>query len=244
MAIMSITPIPASYQTPISTVVGRAIECGLKGKCGNEVIRGLDAIQVWRDWFEERYGELSEIRHRSNPDDPPDLDLVFESGQIGAEVTSLKPFPLGYAEAVAEEINPNGGRLLPSITGAFDRERLEKLALNLDHEWADVGDEHRRAVECLVETVTRKMKEPASRVICVIDETTFGFTDTEWLATHFHRLLDGKLFGALGDRVVILLNRLNDLQYFSALFQRGAPLLAKRDGVLVCPLDIFQFQRS
>ena len=205
---------------------------GLDGKGWNEVIRALDAIQVWRDWFEMRYGELKELRHRSNPDDPPDLDVVFENGQIGLEHTALMPHPLGHAEAIAKKVNPRGGRSLPALSRQWTRKELEDLALGMPGyaPWANVFDEHQVAFGSLVATLQRKLKGPASNVICVTDEATFGSADTEWLASGLYEIANTSEFAELGDRSVILLHRANHIQFFSALVQRGKPLQAKRDG--------------
>src|SRR5437762_278180 len=105
---MPIASFPASYRTTDDEINACVLQSRLDGNERNEVIWSFDAITIWRDWFATRYGELKELRHRSNPDDPPDLELVFERRLVGFEHTSLKPRPLGHAEAVAHEVNPGG----------------------------------------------------------------------------------------------------------------------------------------
>src|SRR4051812_11257145 len=111
-----ITAISASYQTQQNELHDLLRESLLSGKERNEVLWSLDAIQIWRKFFEDLYGKLLSLRHRSNPDDPPDLELIFEDAAVGLEHTSLMPYPLGHAEAVAREVNPRGGRSLPSLS--------------------------------------------------------------------------------------------------------------------------------
>jgi hypothetical protein len=240
---VAITPFPATYQTSSLEIAQLLLKSPLDGGESNEVLRALDAVQVWREWFCERYGELVEIWHHSNPDDPPDLDLLFEKGQIGLEQTSLMPHPLGYAKAIAKEVNPGGGRLLPGVSQEWTREELERLCFprTSDAPWAAVGDEHRVAFEKLVSTLRKKMKEPASRVISIYDETTFGGADTEWQTSGLHRVVNSVEFADYGDRTVIFLQRDNDTRFFSALIRRGEPIQAKRDGKIALPRKPLSF---
>jgi hypothetical protein len=235
MSRMAVLSFAASYQTPLPEMA--KLLTGLDDKGWNEVIRTLDAIQVWREWFAARYGELKVLRHRSNPDDPPDLDLIFENGQIGLEHTALMPYPLGHAKAIAKEVNPAGGRSLPSLSRQWTRKELEDLALGMPGSapWANVDDEHNAAFAALISTLRRKLHEPASQVVCVTDEATFGSADTEWLASGLYDILSTNEFQHFGDRTVVLLNRTNHIQFFSALVRRGEPLQAKRDGKPVVP---------
>ena len=79
---------------------------------------------------------------RSNPDDPPDLELIFASRTVGLEHTSLKLHPLGHSEAIAATIKPGGGRTIPSISKQWSRHELEKLAVGIGSSWAKTSDEH------------------------------------------------------------------------------------------------------
>lgn len=206
------------------------VQSPLDGKGKNEVIRSLDAIQVWQEWFAPRYGELKELRHRSNPDDPPDLDLVFERGEVGLEHTALKPCPLGHAEAIAAEVNPHGGRFLPSLSRQWTRDELEELAFPKTRaSWANSSDEYRVVFASLVATIRRKIRDPASQIICVWDQATLENTADERQAIHLWQTVNTDEFEHFADRTVILLRRDNPLQFFSALVRRNEPLQARRN---------------
>ena len=239
---MAVLSFPASYKTSSAEMASLLTKAKIDKKGWNEVIRSFDAVHVWQEWFAARYGDLIELRHRSNPDDPPDIELIFARGRMGLEHTALQPYPLGYAEAIASEVNPRRGRSLPSLSREWTRQELEKLALGIgDAPWADVGDEHRAAVKSLFSSLQRKAKEPASQVICITDEATFGDANTEWLASELDHLLNTDVFAQFGNRTVILLHRNNDLQFFSALVRRGEPLQAKRNGKPTLPRSPFSF---
>ena len=225
---MAITAFPLSYRTPLREVAKLLRQSSLDGKGRNEVVRSLDAIQVWQEWFADRYGVLKELRHRSNPDDPPDLDLVFEREEIGLEHTALKPYPLGHAQAIAAEVNPGGGRFLPSLSQKWTRDELANLALGMNPSWANASDEHRVAVGSLLTTLKRKVQNPASQIISVWDEAMFGTWDIERLARDLSEALNAKEFERFIDRTVILLHRDNASQFYSSLVRRGEPRKDKR----------------
>jgi hypothetical protein len=88
---MAISSFPVTYDTPLRELSQRLAASGLKEKERKEVLWSVDAVQIWEDWFSQRHGQLSEVRHRSNPDDPPDIDLVFDRADLGCEHTALLP---------------------------------------------------------------------------------------------------------------------------------------------------------
>ena len=196
----------------------------LNDKGWKEVVESFHVVHVWRAWFAERYGELKELRHRSNPHDPPDLDLVFENGQIGLEHTALKPYPLGHAGAIAKEVNPTDCRGIPSISPNWTRAELETVAFWRNASRSNMTDDCYAALESLASTVRRKLKEPLSDIICVMDEASFGVMGSKWLASQLWQLVNSKEFERFGDRAVILHHRYTDMQLFSAVVRRGEPL--------------------
>jgi len=200
----------------------------LDGKEQNEVLWSFDAIQLWREWFAPRYGELKELRHRSNPDDPPDLDVVFEIGEVGFEHTALKPYPLAYAEAIASEINPRGSRILPGISLKWTREKLEKLSSGCScgvSAWSHIDEDQNVAFRNLTATLKRKLYDSASDVICVRDELPFREADFQQLAVCLDQVLNTEGFGHSAGRVFILIRPDKSL---SAVLQRGQPMQVKR----------------
>lgn len=234
---MAVLAFPASYRTPLEEMARLLRLTRLNKKGRLEVLSALDAVSVWQDWFSSRYGPLTEIRHRSNPDDPPDIDLVFERESVGLEHTLLMPPPLGHAEAIADEINPGGGRILPGISGNFSRQDLEQLAFLMAGKapWSNVADDHRIAVAALLSAVQRKIRDSGSQVVCVNDKASLEGAGADWLASELYAAVNTNEFADLGDRTVIFLQRDNHIQFFSALVRRGEPLRALRDSAPVVP---------
>jgi len=71
--------------TDLDEVFHCARNAGLNAKSSREVCRCWDVLQIWQDWFHEEFGEFKSIRHRSPPDDPPDLELVFSEQTVAFE---------------------------------------------------------------------------------------------------------------------------------------------------------------
>jgi hypothetical protein len=176
-----VTELAITFETSAVDVGKLATSAGLKRKEWNELVWSFQALAVWCTWLVDRHGPLQKVRHRSNPDDPPDLDLVFEKETVGVEHTALQPYPLGYAQAIAEEANPKGGRIIPSISQKWTRQQLEGLALNIvgvRPPFANVADEHSHALQSFVEGAERKIKG-SSKIIVVTDSISHGNYDTE-----------------------------------------------------------------
>src|SRR5437868_3372446 len=101
----------------LDTAFRCARDAGLDKKSSREVCRCWDVLQIWRDWFHKKFGELRLIRHRSPPDDPPDLELVFERKIVAFEHTRLQPEHIGRADAVRKrEIAPDVCTVVPAIS--------------------------------------------------------------------------------------------------------------------------------
>jgi hypothetical protein len=225
---VAIISFPASYQTPIEGLIGSIRQFALNGKQQNEVLWSFETILIWQEWFVEQYGELKELRHRSGGDDPPDLNLVFKTREIGFEYTALKPYPLGYAEAIASEINPKGSRILPGISLEWTRDKLERLASGNSagtQVWSNASDDYDLALRNLIATVQRKLCDSESDIICVRDDTTFLCDDFEGLALRLSDLLNSQEFQHAAHRTVILVCARHSL---SALVRRAEALRLKR----------------
>jgi len=227
---MAIVSFAICETTSLSDLREMATKSQLDKQGWEEVVESFSAIQVWRSWLGDRYGELKELRHRSNPDDPPDIDLVFEKGQLGLEHTALEPPPLGHAEAIAKEINPGGGRAIPSIARQWARPELESMAFWQNGSDSFMSDDYSAALESLVSSIRKKLKDQLSRIICVIDKASVGIMESEWLASQLWHQMNTADFELLGDRVVILHHRCTDTHFFSALVCRDEPLQACLDG--------------
>src|SRR6266542_6925612 len=96
---MAITPLAITCGTLEDAVRIAKTTPGLSEQSHNEVYHCLDMLQSWQQFLKETFGELTSINHRSQPDDPPDLELIFGSRIVGMEHTKLLPSHVGEAEA-------------------------------------------------------------------------------------------------------------------------------------------------
>jgi hypothetical protein len=126
---MACVDLPVTLSTPILKVAKAATALGLKTKEWNEVVRAFDALSAWSKWLTDRYGENQKIVHRSNPDDPPDLTLVFEGSTVGVEHSVLYPPRSGKRRLSLGKTTRRGvsGRLPPWLCVLGIRPKLIHL---------------------------------------------------------------------------------------------------------------------
>jgi hypothetical protein len=155
--------------------------------CGGceEVCRCWDVLQIWSDWF-HRFGEFKFLRHRSPPNDPPDLELVFAERTVAFEDTRLQPEHIGRADALRDgKIAPEICTAVPAISKPIkSSERLIQGMLGIPQGdlWTNVADEH-AALACLLsETIRKKMDRlPNGGIIGIIDEVAYMGHTLEFL---------------------------------------------------------------
>src|SRR2546423_6395703 len=156
---MAITELPLNGSVDLSAAWDIVIAAGLNAQACEEVRDCWDIVQVWTDWFAVRYGEITGVRHRSNPDDPPDLELIFAENVVACEHTRLQPAPLGWAEGLRDEIDPSSCITIPSISKPpKHREAMIDTMLGLSQDpWSDVIDDLVVVRNSLAQSVRRKM---------------------------------------------------------------------------------------
>jgi len=147
--------------TDLNKVFHCARSAGLNRKSSREVCHCWDVLQIWRDWFDEKFGELRVIRHRSPPYDPPDLELVFAGETVAFEDTRLQPEHIGRADALRNrEIAPDVCTAVPAISKPIKNNKtlIERmLCIPQSDVWTNVSEEHAALARLLAERVKKKM---------------------------------------------------------------------------------------
>jgi hypothetical protein len=97
---MAITPLNLKFGLTADEAAKTVTTAGLTNQGWSEAFECWDMLQIWQDWVSAMFGNIVEVRHRSAPQDPPDMELVFEGGRlVGMEHTRLQPQHLGQASA-------------------------------------------------------------------------------------------------------------------------------------------------
>ena len=208
-----------------------AVASNLERQACEEIRDCWDIVRVWMDWFTEQFGEIRSVRHRSPPDDPPDVDLVFADRVVACEHTRLQPRPLGWAEGLRREIDPEAFTAVPSISDPLaSRDAMLNTMLGIGGAWSDVIDDFVVIRNSLIASIGKKMSAlPNGGIIAVVNHVQLAEHNT--LAGIVTDLLDLEKFSDFGPYTLILHERWNPLQFRSALFRRGEPVRQQKSEI-------------
>jgi hypothetical protein len=218
---MAITPLAIPCHTFEDAVRIARTTPGLRGQSRNEVYQCLDMLQIWHEFLTERFGELNGINHRSQPDDPPDLELIFGDRVVGMEHTKLLPSHVGEAEAWLHKSGQGGG--LPSISSPpANKEELRDIVAGIKPAWSNVVDDWKTIFDLLAITLRKKMAGmPNGGIIGVVCDLFVLDHSEHLLAQIAHDLVNRVEFSDFAKYVLIVLNRSTHSEFHSALIRRG-----------------------
>ena len=214
-----------SCGTDLDKVFHRGRQAGLGAKSSREVCHCWDVLQIWRDWFHEKFGELKFVRHRSGGDDSPDLELLFVRKTVAFEDTRLQPEHIGRADALRNrKIAPDICTTVPAISKSTkSSKKLIETMLGIPQGagCANVSDEHAALTSLLAETVRKKMDRlPNGAIIGIVGETAYTGHTLEFLFQAAEHLIRSEEFCDFDNYVLIIKSRSNAIQYNCALITR------------------------
>jgi hypothetical protein len=156
------------------------------------------------------------IRHRSPPEDPPDIELVFAEQTIAFEDTRLQPEHLGRADALRDRtIVPDLSTVVPAISKPIkSSEKLIERMLGIPQAdlWTNVADEHAALARLLTETIRKKMDRlPKGGIIGIVDDVAVIGDTLDFLFQTAEDLIKSDEFGDFDKHVLIIQSRLNPL---------------------------------
>jgi hypothetical protein len=189
-----------------------------------EVVECWDMLAIWWDLIEERFGQVRSIRHRSPPDDPPDIEIVSADRTIPFEHSHLQPEHLGHFESLKHEVVPDQCVAVPSTSNPpKGRKQMINAMLNvLDAPWSNVSDDHLVIEGLLSRTLRKKMNRlPNGGIIGIVDCVTLR--DQKWLTEFAASLVNSESFADFESFMLVLLYRPNQLQFHSAVMEKGKP---------------------
>lgn len=227
---MAITKLKPTFESQWHDVVSLGEDAGLEGQALNEIADSWDMIQVWRRWFEGRYGNLESIHHRSGGDDPPDLEIVFSNAVVPFEHTWLLPYPLGWAEDLKKTVFPDVCSNVPSLTKTpADRDELIAMMGSMEGQFSDVKDEWIALAKYLVAAIRKKVEGlPKGGVIGIVNRATYWDHALQFLARLTGDFVDSEHGRNFASHTFILHSRWNPLKFHSALIRRGEKVLTQR----------------
>lgn len=211
--------------TDLNKVFHCARNAGLEKKSSREVCHCWDVLQIWRDWFQEKFGELKFIRHRSTPDDPPDLELIFAEETVAFEDTRLQPEHIGRADALRNrKMAADVCTTVPAISKPTksNKKLIETmLGISQGGGWTNASEEHAALERLLAETVRKKMERlPNGGIIAIVDETACLGHTLQFLFQAAEDLIQSDEFCDFDNYVLIIQSRLTPTNYNCALITR------------------------
>lgn len=212
-------------ETDLDKAFRSARSAGLSPKSSREVCHCWDALQIWRDWF-DKFGEFKFLRHRSPPNDPPDLEIVFEKQVVAFEDTRLQPEHFGRADALRHrKIAPDVCTHVPAISKPIkSSEKLIDRMLGIPQAdlWTNVADEHAALARLLMQTIRKKMDRlPSGGIIGIVDEVAVMGHALDFLFQTADELIKSDRIRDFDKHVLIIQSRLNILQYSSVLITKS-----------------------
>jgi hypothetical protein len=218
---MAITPLSLNHDLSRDEALLIIKAAPLDGAYRQEVLECWDMVQIWRDWISEKFGKVTSIRHRSPPDDPPDLELLFEGRVIGMEHTRLQPQHLGQAQAVMGKSGQGG--FIPSIsTPPADfsemRNAIAGARITMSSDTDDCA-----AISDLLEAALRKKTGgiPNGGIIGMMHDLIVTSTNRRVIAEIAQNIVNRADFPDFTGYTLILLDRANHRQFHSSLVRKG-----------------------
>jgi hypothetical protein len=185
-------------------------------------------LQIWQQFLKETFGELARINHRSQPDDPPDLELIFGSRIVGMEHTKLLPSHVGEAEAWLRDSGQGGG--LPSISSPpANKDELRDIVAGIKPAWSNVVDDWKTIFDLLAITLRKKMGGmPDGGIIGVVCDLFVMDESDHLLAQVAHDIVNRIEFSDFDKYMLIVLNRSTHSTFYSALIRHGIVISEQR----------------
>lgn len=142
----------------------------------NEICCCYDVLTIWADKC-ERLGKLVSLDHHSNPDDPPDVRAIFDSGAVlDMEHTSTEP----THRHKAKKLRGGLGGGIPPISGNYKttKELLDAMNPYADDDWANLEKETVARYELIFVAMKKKIEKhpPGGVLVLEGDSFTADFT--------------------------------------------------------------------
>jgi hypothetical protein len=175
---MAITRITISLGTEFDQICAIGKRHKLDKKSFFEFSSTLQATRIWEDWFSQYYGALDYVHVRTNPDDPPDLELSFQKKLLSVEHTSLLTKEYGQLNHLHLTKFQGQGVFLPPLSQKFsDTKALVKAMFKPDPNPPSPVDEMADAVNLLEQIVIAKLQKYQPSLLVVTD----GIALLDWL---------------------------------------------------------------
>lgn len=224
---MAIVQLALKYGLSLEDVFQTARAAGLRKQSRIEVVQCWDMVQIWQDWLSKNFGAVTTVRHRSQLDDPPDLELIFDGRTLGMEHTRLQPEHLGQAAALMRKSRQGG--FIPSISSPpANFAEMRDIVAGVKHAWSNTNDDWAAIFDLLAIRLREKMRGmPNGGLIGMVHDLVVVASDQRSLAEVAHNIVNRDQFADFANYTLILLDRSNILKFHSSLVRRGEDIVER-----------------
>jgi hypothetical protein len=195
-------------------------EKGWPRKSSWEARQFIVSVKPWLDHLISKHGRITEILHLDNPDDPPDVCVIFEDGAIGFEVTQLVPQEFAYFDHVVSDLRNDHCTVSPTLSaGKLNREQMISHALDQTGMagWASV-EEEARLLKIRFESQFRKKVDRArdnklQYIVMYADSSHLSTTYTCAVARHLTEIIQNGI-GSFPSAILFVENSQNTYETF------------------------------
>ena len=218
---MAVVNLALTWDLADEQVFDIAKAAGLKKQSRLELLQCWDITRTWSDWIISNFGAVTAVRHRTPPDDPPDVELICEKQTVGMEHTRLKPPHLGQADALMRKSGQGG--FIPSISSPPKNfKEMINIVSGVTPSWSSTMEDWKAVFDLLAITLRRKINGmPSGGIIAVVHDLVVATTNQRILAEVAQNIINRDEFADFVDYTLILMDRSNFRQYHSSLIRRG-----------------------
>lgn len=196
-----------------------------KAKDRREIWSCYDVLTIWADKF-AHLGKLVSLEHLSNPDDPPDVRAIFDSGVVlDMEHTSTE----AAHRHKAEKLRGGRGGVVPPVSGVYKttKELMDAMNPYSGGGWVSVEKEAIARYELIFAAMKKKIQKHPPGGVLVLEGD--GFT-SDFTLPHSVGAAYANIRSVPGAEkwTYCYITRANGIDYYSTIFSPTIPFDQRR----------------
>lgn len=207
---MAIETVETSLEMSFEELVTKFGE-KLDDKLFYELSSVLQGLRPSKDVFHETIGPVHKANLHSNPDDPPDVNLIIAEKdlKVSVEHTDFNNPMRGYVSGLHISEFPSAGIFLPPVSQSrpISREETLKAMFNPGQNWTTPMQTTQATAFQLEECVSKKLKKFSPDFLVITDKLALDFNFDIAVMYVIARIREGNI--PLGDTTIVFYSELD-----------------------------------